>query len=76
VIWGGVHPTISYKDSLEFCDAVCIGEGIKSFVNYVEQSSENSTDINGIYFKKDNEYIMIPLKKLKYLFRLTGAKNY
>jgi len=45
IIWGGIHPTISPYECLNYADLVCIGEGEKSivkFLNILEDTNYNS----------------------------------
>lgn len=47
VIWGGIHPTISPEECLDYCDYVCIGEGEHAMLEVVETLSVNG-DISKI----------------------------
>lgn len=51
IIWGGIHPTISPYECLEYADMVCIGEGENSIVellNYMQKSPGEDILISGI----------------------------
>lgn len=51
IIWGGIHPTISPYECLEYADMVCIGEGENSIVellNYMQESPGEDILISGI----------------------------
>jgi len=53
VIWGGIHPTVSPEECLEYADFVCRGEGEEAIVELVERIEKNKNDysIKNIYFK-------------------------
>ena len=36
VVWGGVHATVSPEESLDVCDAVCLGEGEDPLFEFLE----------------------------------------
>lgn len=58
VIWGGIHPTISPQECLEYADMVCVGEGEHSMVallNWMEKFSYESASIPGILTQKKRE---------------------
>lgn len=51
IIWGGIHPTISPYECLEYADMVCIGEGENSIVellNHMQKSPGEDILISGI----------------------------
>lgn len=57
IIWGGIHPTISPYECLEYADMVCVGEGENSIVellDYMEFPTENVTSIPGILTNKNH----------------------
>lgn len=47
VIWGGIHPTISPEQCLDYCDFVCVGEGEHTMLDVVS-AIENGHDISQI----------------------------
>jgi len=57
IIWGGIHPTISPYECLEYADLVCIGEGencVVDLLNHIEKHSNiNNIAIPGILTGKD-----------------------
>ncbi len=68
VIWGGVHPTFSPRDSLKYADMVCVGEGEKSMLELVRKikNKKETTHIAGIWLKKGNKIVdnkVAPLMK-------------
>ena len=50
IVWGGVHPTLRPKECLLYADYVCIGEGEKTLLSFVERLSESKgfSDIPGL----------------------------
>lgn len=61
IIWGGFHPSILPKETLEneYVDAVVIGQGPKSFKEIVEhiEAKKSLKGIKGIMFKENGEVI-------------------
>lgn len=55
VIWGGVHPTTSPGQCLEFADIICIGEGEIPILDLAKRLSQED-DINNI----NNLWIKMP----------------
>lgn len=41
VIWGGIHPTLSPEESLQWADYVCVGEGYYSLSSLLEQLDDS-----------------------------------
>ena len=58
IIWGGPHTIIEPETSLNFADAICIGEAEESLLNLLNHPQK--TNINGIWFKKNNKIIKNP----------------
>lgn len=59
VIWGGVHATVSPKESLNTCDIVCLGEGEEALwelFNTYTQSNKNY-QISNLWFKSGDQII-------------------
>ena len=58
VIFGGIHPTITPETTIaeDFVDFICIGEGERSFVNFLNKyfKNEDCTNIKGIWCKDEN----------------------
>lgn len=54
IIWGGIHPTISPYECLEYADMVCIGEGENSIVDLLNilESGKILIDVPGILTNK------------------------
>lgn len=58
IIWGGIHPTISPYECLEYADMVCIGEGENSIVellNYMQKSPSEDILISGILASEEQQ---------------------
>ncbi|MDP8215971.1 MAG: radical SAM protein [Candidatus Kaelpia imicola] len=53
IIWGGIHPTISPEDCLNYADFVCIGEGERTILNVAESIIENRNikEINNLCYR-------------------------
>ncbi|HEO64054.1 MAG TPA: radical SAM protein, partial [Candidatus Omnitrophica bacterium] len=47
IIWGGIHPTISPEDCLNYADYVCLGEGEMAMLDIAGALSEGK-DIKNI----------------------------
>lgn len=64
VVWGGVHPTLLPKQTLEseFIDIVCVGEGEITFRNLVDALANRRglADVKGIAYKENGEIIQTP----------------
>ena len=56
-IFGGVHPTLLPEETIQhpLVDAICIGEGEKSFLEYLDKLDEKKEpDVEGIWYKDRN----------------------
>jgi anaerobic magnesium-protoporphyrin IX monomethyl ester cyclase len=72
IIWGGVHATVFPEDAMKFADAVCIGEGEKSFLSLIDRIEKNKSidDCEGFWVRKSDDIkknILPPLMKSKEL---------
>jgi len=88
VIWGGVHATLSPKQTISNpnIDIIVLKEGELTFMEIIENLEKNKSfeDIEGIYYKKDNKIIKNPerafIKNLNELpelpYKLVDLKNY
>lgn len=62
-VWGGICPTMDPLGSLHYADAVCVGEGEQSLLEYLEDPTR--TDIPNFYFRDGNGgHIANPLRPL------------
>lgn len=52
VIWGGIHPTISPWECLEYADMVCVGEGEYNMVTLLDHMGE---PVHGILTRESQE---------------------
>jgi len=53
-VYGGVHPTLLPEETIRhpMVDAICIGEGEKSFVEYLDKiGNREEPEVDGIWFK-------------------------
>ncbi len=59
LIHGGIHASFSFKETLDYCDVVVIGEGEKTFSDliYAKQNNLNLENIRGIVFKNKGKII-------------------
>jgi len=56
-IFGGVHPTLLPEETIQhpLVDAICIGEGEKSFLEYLDKLDEEKEPcVDGIWYKDKN----------------------
>lgn len=66
---GGIFPTIAYDLILKECndiDAICLGEGEKFIVDYLDsviKKTKDYRDINGLAYKDENGNIQVNGKK-------------
>jgi len=54
IVFGGVHPTISPEEVIRysFVDSVCIGEGERSFLEFLNKlETDKEPDVEGFWFK-------------------------
>jgi anaerobic magnesium-protoporphyrin IX monomethyl ester cyclase len=50
VVWGGIHASVAPDESLQNCDAVCIGEGEEPFLELIQRfEGKEYLDINNVY---------------------------
>ena len=59
IVWGGVHPTVDPESCIQNpgVDAVCVGEGLPSFIDYLRRLKEGN-DPNtspGMWFRNGEE---------------------
>ncbi len=66
LIWGGPHPTINPKESLNYCDFVCIGECEKTIVDIAKNIDikKELNSINNLCYLKNDDLIRNPLNRL------------
>lgn len=52
VVWGGAHPTIAPEDCVQYADYLCIGEGVESFPELIENLNNDKKvrNISGIAY--------------------------
>lgn len=61
VVWGGIHPTLMPKQTLDnkYIDIIVQGEGEDTLLNLVRALETKTTidTVNGIFYKKDNAIV-------------------
>lgn len=62
IIIGGYHPTIFPEDAIKFADAVCLGEGERTFVEFLEriQSGDRLSGLVNTWVREDEQVIRNP----------------
>jgi len=79
LIFGGVHPTIDPISCLDYCDAVCIGEGEKTILEVAKRLTDGDDffQTNNLIYKKDGKIIENQLNQLiKELDSLPVRRSY
>ena len=78
VVWGSTHPTVMPEQSLEHCDAVCIGEGEEPLLELVQriESGQDVWDIENLWFKQDGNILRNPLRPLQQNLDLCPFPNW
>lgn len=66
IVWGGVHATVFPEDAIQYADAVCVGEGEKSFLSLLEKIDTKAGVENcpGFWIRKNGTVIknsLLPL---------------
>lgn len=69
VIWGGTHVILCPDESIQTADIVCVGEGEFAMLELAErlrkgEPLESITNINNLWFRKDDKVIKNPLTDL------------
>ena len=66
IILGGQDPTVAPDRNLSIADAVCIGEGERSFLEFVQRFSpkEPLPSVSGIWVKTEGNVVRTPLGSL------------
>lgn len=56
IVWGGVHATLCPEDAIRYADAVCIGEGEKSFLSLLKkiEAKEDIDNCRGFWIRKSD----------------------
>lgn len=63
VIWGGIHPTSCPEESIQYADAICIGEGDLALLDLLNHPE--STEIKNFWFRlPGGEVVKNPLRPL------------
>ncbi|MDD5021372.1 MAG: cobalamin-dependent protein [Endomicrobiaceae bacterium] len=66
LVFGGIHATTVPEDCIKYCDALCIGEGDKAFLEFVNkfENKINFTDTSNFWFNFKNNIIKNQLTSL------------
>jgi len=66
IIWGGVHPTVRPKESLQYADIVCVGEGEEALSELAErlEKGEEYSDVRNLCFLKGREIVCNSVRPL------------
>lgn len=66
IIWGGIHPTISPEECLNYADYVCVGEGEETILKIAQAISknENIRHINNLCYLENGRMVRNPLYPL------------
>jgi len=67
IVWGGIHPTVSPEECLEYADIVCRGEGEGAMVELAEkiEKRESYRNVRNLCFKDEKGKIVInPVRPL------------
>ncbi|MCX7013078.1 MAG: cobalamin-dependent protein [Candidatus Sumerlaeota bacterium] len=62
IIWGGVHCWFTPEESIQYADAVCVGEGEHPMIDYAADPSR--TDIANLWFNVDGQIVRNPPREL------------
>lgn len=56
IVWGGIHATVFPENAIQYADAVCIGEGEKSFLSLLKkvEIGEDIDDCEGFWVRSSN----------------------
>ncbi|MCD4653038.1 B12-binding domain-containing radical SAM protein [bacterium] len=59
IIWGGIHPTISPEECIEYADMICVGEGEVPMLELIQAMEEGRpvTDIPNIWVRLEDGII-------------------
>ncbi|MGD0585036.1 MAG: radical SAM protein [Oryzomonas sp.] len=66
IVWGGIHATVFPEDAIKYADAICIGEGEKSFLSFLKriEAGDDYSDAKGFWIRKGDTIIknqLLPL---------------
>lgn len=65
IIYGGVHPTLLPEETIKhsLVDAICIGEGEKTIVEYLNRLEKGeSPNVKGIWYKENGKIVRNSLR--------------
>ena len=67
IVWGGTHPTVMPEQSLEHCDAVCIGGGEEPLLELIQRivGGQDVGDIENLWLNRGGEIAKNPVRPLQ-----------
>jgi radical SAM superfamily enzyme YgiQ (UPF0313 family) len=59
IVWGGTHATVAPEESAEVADYVCVGEGERSFLEFLEvlEQGGDPGSVRGFAHKRNGEFV-------------------
>lgn len=88
VVMGGLHASMNYKEAIEYCDYVLLGEGDESILEFIDAvKNDHSIDFPGVAYKKNGQIIhtgdrkppenidIIPDRNLVYRYKKMSGHN-
>jgi len=64
VVLGGLHASLNYKEAVNYCDYVLLGEGDESILEFIDSFQNNDlVDFPGVAFKKGPQTISTGYRK-------------
>ena len=76
VILGGLHASLNYKEAVQYCDYVLLGEGDESVLELIEAvQSKQVPSFPGVAYVKDGEVISTGERKPPETFETIPDKN-
>ncbi len=66
IIWGGTHPTVAPRESAEETDYVCIGEGEKAFLGFLDamEANRDPEKTPGFAYFRHGKFVRNPIYPL------------
>ncbi|MEE8171197.1 MAG: radical SAM protein, partial [Phycisphaerae bacterium] len=66
IIWGGTHPTVAPKESIDVADIICVGEGEHAMLQLAEtlEAGRDPTGIGSLTFRRNGNIVRNPVEPL------------
>ncbi|MCK4659465.1 MAG: B12-binding domain-containing radical SAM protein [Phycisphaerae bacterium] len=66
IVWGGAHPTVAPRESAQVADYVCIGEGEKAMLEFVEmlEGGRDPAQAHNFAYLRNDQLVRNPLYPL------------